>query len=143
MLNLRKLIAAWLLVLVTAGVARAEIAVIVNNDSGVSQMSRQEVVNIYMGRYAGLSSGITAFPVDMQSLRAEFYQRLVDRTLPEINSYWARLVFSGRASPPRQVDDVSAVLEVVSNNKGAIGYLPSSALADEAAVRVVHRLPEE
>lgn len=137
MRNLLLTVAAWLVL--TAGVARAEIVVVVHPDSGVAEMSRDDVVNIYMGRYQGLPSGITAFPVDLEPLKAEFYRRLVDRTLPEINSYWARLVFSGRASPPRQVPDAAAVLEVVSSNKGALGYLPRDAV-DEERVRIVYGL---
>lgn len=121
--------------------ARAEIAVVVNPDSGVTEMTREQVVNIYMGRYQGLPSGITAFPVDLAPLRQDFYRELVDRTLAEINSYWARLVFSGRATPPRRLDDVAAVLEVVSNNRGAIGYLPSGEV-DEARVTVVLELDD-
>jgi hypothetical protein len=129
---------AWAL-LAGSSAALAEIVVIVNPDSGVTRMSRDEVVNIYMGRYQGLPSGITAFPVDLEPLKAQFYRRLVDRTLPEVNSYWARLVFSGRASPPRQVPDAATVLEVVSSNRGALGYLPRDDV-DEGRVRIVYEL---
>ncbi|WP_353253940.1 hypothetical protein [Salinisphaera sp. PC39] len=122
--------------------ARAEIAVVVNPESGVTEMTRDQVVNIYMGRYQGLPSGITAFPVDLVPLRQDFYSRLVDRTLAEINSYWARLIFSGRATPPRRLDDATAVLEVVSNNRGAIGYLPSGAV-DDSRVTVVLELVDD
>lgn len=128
----------WLSLVGTTA-ASAGIAVIVNPDSGVTRMSRDDVVNIYMGRYQGLPSGATAFPVDLTPLKADFYRSLVDRTMPEINSYWARLVFSGRASPPRQLSDPSTVLEVVANNKGAIGYLPTSEV-DENQVRIVLEL---
>lgn len=121
------------------GAASAEIAVVVNPDSGIERMSRDDVVNIYMGRYQGLPSGATAFPVDLQPLKPDFYRRLVGRTMPEINSYWARLVFSGRASPPRQLSDPLTVQEVVANNKGAIGYLPRAEV-DEDRVRVVLEL---
>lgn len=129
---------AWLM-LAGSSLAQAEIVVVVNPDSGVTRMSHDDVVNIYMGRYQGLPSGIMAFPVDMEPLKAEFYRRLVDRTLSEVNSYWARLVFSGRASPPRQVPDVATTLEVVSSNRGAIGYLRRDDV-DRRRVRVVYEL---
>lgn len=136
---MRYLISIICIWLSLTGAASAEIVVIVNPDSGITRMSRDDVVNIYMGRYQGLPSGNTAFPVDLQPLKADFYRFLVGRTMSEINSYWARLVFSGRASPPRQLPDTSTVLEVVANNKGAIGYLPSAEV-DKRRVKVVLEL---
>lgn len=106
-----------------APIARAELVVIVNTESGVNSLDSSDLVNIFMGRYQKFPSGVTAFPVDLQGARDTFYKTLVDKTLPEVNSYWARLVFSGRASPPRQVLDAAEVVEIVRSNRGAIGYV--------------------
>lgn len=111
--------------------AVAELVIVVHPDSGVASMDQNDVVNVFMGRYQKLPSGITAFPVDLSPQREMFYRQLVAKTLPEINSYWARLVFSGRASPPRQVQDDAEVIEIVSDNRGAIGYVDRSLVNDE------------
>ncbi len=118
---------AWLLV---AGFARAagDLVVIVNAGSGVEALSREEAVNVFMGRYKKLPSGITALPVDENDAKAAFYRALVRKELPEIQSYWARLVFSGQGSPPRQMDSANEVIDTVANNKGAIGYIEKSRL---------------
>ncbi len=129
---IRSLMLALFLVFPLSGTA--ELVVIVNPASGVESMDDGDVVNIYMGRYQKLSSGITAFPVDLSPQRSAFYQQLVDKTLPEINSYWARLVFSGRASPPRQVQDADEVMAIVSNNRGAIGYVDRSMVDDRVSI---------
>jgi len=126
------LLASALLIMVTVAHASQavaaepdpeELVLVVNPASGIENLSRTEVVNLYMGRFRQLPSGTTALPVDLIDVRAEFYQLLVNKTLSEINSYWARLVFSGRTSPPRQAQDVAEVLDIVANNRGAIGYL--------------------
>ncbi|HLS98639.1 MAG: hypothetical protein RBR91_10515 [Porticoccaceae bacterium] len=101
----------------------AELVLVVHPDSGLTTLSRDEAINIFMGRHRQLPSGITALPVDLAPARAEFYQLLTDKTLAQINSYWARLVFSGRASPPRQAQDAAEVLDIVANSRGAIGYV--------------------
>lgn len=129
------------LLLLAAGGARAGIVVIVNPDSGIKHMTREDVVNVYMGRYQALPSGNAAFPLDLGPLRADFYTQLVDKSPPEINSYWARLVFSGRASPPRRLPNAAAVLEAVADNKGAIGYLKREN-ADSKRVRIVYELSD-
>jgi ABC-type phosphate transport system substrate-binding protein len=105
------------------GTATTELVVIVNPDSGVETMTRDDVVNIFMGRYQKLPSGVEAFPVDQKGGKAAFYQGLISKELPEVQSYWARLVFSGQGSPPRQLESAGEVLDVVVNNKGAIGYV--------------------
>ena len=61
--------------------------------------------------------------------------KLINKELAEINSYWARLIFSGQGSPPRQADNAAEVIEIVSGNKGAIGYIPRAA-ADKR-VRII------
>lgn len=110
--------------------AATDLVVIANPASGVDKMNRDEITSVFMGRSKRLPSGITALPID-QSIagdKAKFYDELINKELSEVNSYWARLIFSGQGSPPRQADNVAEVLEIVSANKGAIGYVPRNAV---------------
>lgn len=125
------------------GARASELVVIVNPQSGVEQLSKAEVVNIFMGRQRKLPSGATALAIDLASQNTEkkhFYARLVGKELAEINSYWARLIFSGQGSPPRQAETAEEVLDIIENNKGAIGYLEREQV--NPRVLVVHTLPE-
>jgi len=119
---------AWLLV---AGIACAagDLVVIVNAGSGVDKLTREDAINIFMGRYKRLPSGIAALPVDENGEKGAFYKLLVGKDLPEIQSYWARLVFSGQGSPPRIMENSDEVIDVVVNNKGAIGYIDRKKLS--------------
>lgn len=106
---------------------RAELVVVANPDSGIEKLTRDELVNIYLGRFRQLASGQVAEPIDAANdspLRAEFYQQLVDRSLAEINAYWARLVFSGKTRPPQSSADVEASLRRVSMRPTALAYVP-------------------
>ncbi len=121
--------------------AAAEPVVIVHPDSGVQSLTRDDVINIFMGRQKRLPSGIVALPVEQArpaATRARFYQLLVKKDLPDISAYWARLLYSGQAQPPRQADSAEEVLELVSQNRGAIGVV-DGAQADRR-VRVVFDL---
>jgi len=121
------------------GSAHAEtLVVIVNPTSGVERLSREEAVNIFMGRYRKLPSGLLAFPIDIGSQSAErqqFYRLLVRKDLPEIDAYWARLVFSGQTSPPLQAPDGRTAVQLVASNRSAIAYV-ERALVDQR-VKVV------
>jgi ABC-type phosphate transport system substrate-binding protein len=116
-----------------AGAAEpASLVIVVNPQSGVDKLSRDEVVDIFLGRYRKLPSGKTALPIDVaeaNSERARFYQLLVKKSSSEMSSYWARLVFSGQTSPPFQVPDAKAALELVQSSPNAIAYMDRSAVS--------------
>lgn len=101
----------------------AEIVLIVHPKNSTEQLSRREVIEIFMGRYRIFPNGLMAIPVDADETRAIFYSLLIQKPLSEINAYWAQLVFSGGKSPPQRVNNCSDVLSIVSNNVNSIGYV--------------------
>ena len=118
-----------------------EPVVIVHPESGVQRLSRDEVINIFMGRQKQLPSGLVAQPVEQAeptATRARFYQLLVGKDLPDINAYWARLLYSGQAQPPRQAQSADEVLALVAANRGAIGVVDGARV--DRRVRVVLEL---
>ncbi len=131
-----------LTLLTTAGLlmalpAAAELVVVVNPKSGVEHLSRDEVINIFLGRYRQLPSGISAQPVDMPASQPEkslMYRLLVGKDLDQIASYWSRLVFSGRTSPPVQAASTEEVLRFVAANRGAVGYVDHSRVDNRVRV---------
>ena len=119
--------------------ARAEgvLVIIVNVDSGVTHLTREQAEAIFMGRQRRLPSGLLALPVEQllpPEARVRFYQYLVHLPLAQVRAYWARLYFSGQAQPPRQTQSAEETVEVVLANKGAIGFMEKG--------RVDHRVRE-
>jgi ABC-type phosphate transport system substrate-binding protein len=118
---MRKIL-AFLLMLASS--AQAEVAVIVHPKNTVATPAPKEVQDIFLGRKRTFADGRFALPIDQSSpLRAEFYQTLTARPIEQINAYWARLLFTGQASPPPQMPDDESVLKAVRENEGAIGYV--------------------
>lgn len=79
-----------------------------------------------MGRIQYFANGNAAVKIDAPGSsqeRQDFYENLVGMTLPEVNAYWARLMFSGRATPPIQVPNDRDIVLLVKNNPNAIGYI--------------------
>jgi ABC-type phosphate transport system substrate-binding protein len=116
----------------------SSIVVIVNPASGVDRLTRDEVIDIFLGRYRKLPSGRAALPIDVaesSAERARFYQLLVKKSSTEMSSYWARLVFSGQTSPPFQVPDAKTAVELVESNPNAIAYVDRASV--NAHVKVV------
>lgn len=132
-------VACWLLLPVEH--AFAQLAVIVDARSGVALLTRNEVMNIFLGRYRQFFNGQEAEPVDLVDSnpdRQRFYQALVGKSVDEINAYWARQVFSGRIRPPFQLASQDEVLKWVTSHPGGIGFVDLSKV--DARVKVVFEL---
>jgi len=116
---------------------RADIVVIVNPRSNITALTHHQIIDIYMGRNPGLVNGQKFQPYDqaMDSLiRSDFYYGITGKPASAINAYWARLLFTGRASPPKSVADDSAILDIIEKNPMAIGYLDKRHLNDHVTV---------
>ncbi|MCG8673347.1 MAG: hypothetical protein MI867_28415 [Pseudomonadales bacterium] len=118
-------------------VSPAEIVVIVNKDNEALSLTKRQLVDLYMGRDVYFPNGNLAMRIDHSpdsDTRSHFYQKLVGKTVPEVNAYWARLLFTGRASPPHVIDDVKQILQMVSTNPNAIAYIDKGELDDRVSV---------
>lgn len=118
------------------------IYVVVSAQSSVRTLTQKQVLAVYTGRTRTLPNGELALPVDQQhegSARIDFYQALTGMDIARINSYWARLHFTGQVQPPQSVGDDQAVLQRLRRDPQAIGYLTRE--PQDPAVRVVLRLP--
>ena len=138
---MKHLIFILVFALLSSGSARgadpATIVVIVNPASGVEKLTRDEVIDIFLGRYRKLPSGRVALPIDVTeegTQRERFYQSLVKKSPAEMSSYWARLVFSGTTSPPFQVPDTQTALDLVGSNPNAIAYVDRAAVTPKVKV---------
>ena len=123
--------------------AEAGIVVIVHPDNPVNSLSRNQVIDIFMGRFTCFPNGSIALPIDQApdcQTRNDYYRLLVGKSVSQVNAYWARLLFTGRATPPRPLDSAVKVLEAVSNNRDAIAYINEQ--DSTASVKIVYRLEE-
>jgi ABC-type phosphate transport system substrate-binding protein len=138
---LRRFSVLAVLSLLYCSCALADLVVVVDAKSGVDRLTQDEVINIFLGRYRKLPTGVAAIPVDQpldSGLRGEFYRKLVNKDLAEINAYWARLYFSGKTTPPIQATSAAEVLARVVGSAGGIGYIEKNQV--DARVRIVWSL---
>ncbi len=138
---LPRLLISLLLLASMAGASGEEIAIVVNPDNPVDSISRRQLINLYMGRHQEFPNGRQAIPLDHapdSAIRRLFYKALTGKTVAQVNAYWARLLFSGRASPPQTVDSSQKILEIINHDPKAIGYIYSSQIV--SSVKVIARV---
>ena len=122
--------------LVPSLAASGEIAVVANKNNPLAALSKQQIVDIFMGRTKFYSTGQRIVLLDQEiasPARRDFYQNLVKKTLNEINSYRARLLFSGRFALPKEVSD-DEMIKWLEKDSTAIGYLEADKVNDSLKV---------
>jgi ABC-type phosphate transport system substrate-binding protein len=122
---------------VTQAVRAQTIVVIVNPSIGVQHLSRREALDIFLGRYRSFPSGASALPIDLDinsTERRQFYLMLAHKDSSDMSSYWARLTFSGKISPPFSVANARMALDIVANNPNAIAYVDRAAVDNRVRI---------
>lgn len=120
-----------------------EIAVVVNAANKVEHLTSKQISEIFLSRRRTFPSGEPVVVLEHDwnsSLREKFFRLLNGMTLKRLNAYWVRLQFSGEVQPPPIMPDNIAMRNAVSQNRNAIGYMPSEYV--DQSVHVVLILKE-
>jgi ABC-type phosphate transport system substrate-binding protein len=114
-----------------ASAAHADLALIVNPKNPATSLTADQVAQVYLGRSASFPQGGAATPLDHKEgspQRDEFYAKVADKNPGQVKAYWAKLMFSGKAQPPRELASSAEVKRAVAADASAIGYIEKSAL---------------
>jgi ABC-type phosphate transport system substrate-binding protein len=116
--------------------AMAEVVVVVNPKAAESSMSKDQVAQFFLGKSTSMT------PVDQPEsapIRAEFYKKVTDKDASQVKALWSKLVFTGKATMPKEAGDSAAVKKAVAGDPKAIGYIEKSAV--DASVKVIFTAP--
>jgi ABC-type phosphate transport system substrate-binding protein len=117
-------IAVLMPLLMLAPLTEAGVAVIVNPANAAS-LSEDDVQRLFLGKTKSFPGGAEATPVDNKTAasREAFNQALLGKNESQVKAYWSQLVFTGKGTPPKELDNDAAVKAFVAANPGAIGYI--------------------
>lgn len=116
--------------------AQAETVVVVGAKSPASAMSKEQVADIFMGRATNFT------PLDQPEsspLRDDFYSKVTGKSAAQAKSYWAKLSFTGKGTPPKEVGGSAEVKKEVAENPSLMGYIEKSAV--DGSVKVLFTAP--
>ena len=136
---MKKIISALLLSVLGGAllpVSAAEIVVIVSKQNPATRMFSEQASQFFLGK----SSLFT--PVDQadgSAIRNEFYKKVADKDAAQVKALWSKLVFTGKATPPKEYAGNAEVKKAVAADPKAIGYIDKSAVDD--TVKVILTLP--
>lgn len=125
-----------------APIANAGVAVITHPGVKEIGLSKDKLAQIYLGKLKNYSNGMSIVAVDLpkgSSASQKFYTSVVHKSDSDMNRYWAKLKFTGKGKPPKELSSDSDVVKFVADTEGAIGYIDGKYL--NKSVKVVLILP--
>lgn len=119
----------------------AEILIVTSSRSGPIELTREQAEKLYLGRSTTLSDGTPVSLVDLPNgpVRDEFYLKLTGKNAWQIQAYWSRLVFTGRAFPPKEARTLAEARQWLTDTPNLIGYLDRN--EPTQGLRILLRLP--
>jgi ABC-type phosphate transport system substrate-binding protein len=116
-----------------AAAANADVVVIVSAKNTASTMTPDEIANIYLGKSTAMKPVDNATPV-----RAQFYTKVAGKDEAQVKAIWSKLVFTGKATPPKEMASSADVVKAVAADPNAIGYVDKEAV--DGSVKVVYEV---
>jgi ABC-type phosphate transport system substrate-binding protein len=116
--------------------AGAETVVIVNKQNPATRMFSEQASQFFLGKSAMFT------PIDQaegSAIRADFYHKAADKDPAQVKAIWSKLMFTGKATPPKEVASNADVKKAVAADPKAIAYIDKSAVDD--TVKVILTLP--
>ena len=138
------LLALAVLFWTTEGDLRAEEAfrVIVNANNPTTTLDKAKLERLFLKKESRWADGSKVQPVDRDvaaASRIAFSRSVLAKEVAWVKSYWQRQLFSGRDTPPPELDSDRDVLEYVGKNVGAIGYIsPATPLGAGVKTLAIH-----
>ena len=123
---------------ICATAALAEEVVVANPKSGLAELSKQEVSDLFLGKRATFPDGRMAVPLDHADgtpSREDFHSKFTGKSPAQLKAYWSKQVFSGKGTPPKEVPGSADAKKLVADNPSMIAYIDKSQV--DASVKVV------
>lgn len=113
-------------------------AVVVAADSSAGAMDAEAVKAVFLGKNSqvGGAKAVVVFQ-KTGATRDQFDGAVLGKPGAQLSTYWSKLVFTGKAAAPDEVDGDAGVKAKVAATPGAIGYVSDAAV--DGSVKVLYQ----
>lgn len=138
-MNYLKRLPSFFYLIFACGCAQADLVIVTHPNTAVTSITSTQLERLYFGMSSRLPDGTvaTVFDVDGEN-KSLFYSKVLKKTPEQVSKYWTRMLFTGKAQPPRAVksDELKAAL---LRQPGSLGYMDSSKL--DGSLKVITLAP--
>jgi len=106
--------------------------VVIVHPSNNSEITKAQVKKIFLGRSTTFNNGEKAIAIETEGgkTKEQFLKQVIRKDKSAVESYWARMLFTGKATPPKQYSTEEEVKKLVASNPNTIGYIDSLLVDD-------------
>ena len=129
---MKRLFVVLAALLIVPVAADAAVKVIVHPSNGVASLTKEKAGEIFLKKLTRWENGKSIVPVDQSDkteVREDFSHSVLSKEVAWVKSYWQKMIFSGRATPPAELAGDAEVISFVKANPDAIGYVSEAAAA--------------
>lgn len=141
---MKKYILTIIFLFFAANLYAEEIAVIVNEQGPLTQITETEIREIYLGnmKFAG---GAALMPIHYKEgpVKDKFLSSVIGMDSKKYRLYWTKKVFQEGGSLPASQNSPQLIMLLVRKNAGAIGYIPASELDEVKGIKVITKIKAE
>ncbi|MGS2722333.1 hypothetical protein ACVBEJ_01220 [Porticoccus sp. GXU_MW_L64] len=112
--------------------------VVISNPEIKGEVSSSDVARIYLGKVNQFPDGSPAEPLDVSPSDPnyeKFARKVLKKSPSQLRAYWAKQIFTSRASPPKTRKNQKELRKAVATDKRYLSYIDSGQADD--SVRVV------
>jgi ABC-type phosphate transport system substrate-binding protein len=111
--------------------------VIIVHPSNTAEVKFSDVNKLYLGRQHEFSNGtkakMYALPEDHVTT-FQFNDKVLSKTTSQLKAYWSKLIFTGKATAIPVLSSEEEIIDFVSKNPDAIGYVDKGKVNDTVKV---------
>ncbi|MFD2166562.1 phosphate ABC transporter substrate-binding protein [Thalassotalea euphylliae] len=114
----------------------AEVSVIVNS-ANADAIDAKIIKRIYLGKAKSFPGGgkasVLSLP-DSVATTEDFRQKALSKSNSQFKSYWSKLAFTGKGTPPKEIANDGAMIDAVKSDPNAIGFVDSNSVTGDVKV---------
>ena len=136
MIKFVKRLASVTALLFIASQAMAEYVVVVN-PSNTANLTKEDVAKLFLAKTKAFPDGSQSKPVNHEEnneARSNFDQSVLEKSPSQMKAYWSRLLFTGKAVPIEEMSSDADIINFISKNPDAIGYIDAANVTPDVKV---------
>ena len=121
----------------------ADIVVVVHPSNPNNALDSVQIRKIFLGKSRAFPNGLEVNPFEQESgneSRDVFIKKVLRKNEGNLNSYWARMIFSNKAMPPISMTNAQEMKNMIAKNANAIGYIDSADI--DNSVKIVFTIKQ-
>ena len=116
--------------------ANNKFVVVVSKNSKISKLSKTTISKLFLSKSKSFPNGKRAIPIEINNseLQLDFYKKITNKNEKQLSKYWAKMIFTGKGTPPKKFKTIANLKNFIKRNKNAITYLNKNYLDKDLKV---------